>query len=208
MPLFFLQLMLRFLKTRLMKRLFVLLVYSVSAFLFGGCRSPIENTSGVEVIIDGDGQFPAFLAGRWKADKGGWEFVFEPDGTISSAVVSLGRVTMKPGQVTTTAMKLGGKGVFEPGQWTVQYSQEQRKLLVEIAIDHFRVELGDNVVQGQTRDFFTGSVSQDSQMWWADHFSFPEYIADTKNHPNYKLAFDPNDNPRDSLIFEKVTGPK
>jgi hypothetical protein len=201
-----------------MKRLFVLLVYSVSAFLFGGCRSPIEKISppgllrkparGVEVTIDGDGQFPAFLAGRWKADKGGWEFVFEPDGKISSAVVSLGRVTMKPGQVTTTAMKLGGKGVFEPGQWTVQYSQEHRKLLVEIAIDHFRVELGDNVVQGQTRDFFTGSVSQDGQIWWADHFSFPQYIADTKKHPNYKLAFDPNDNPKESLIFEKITGPK
>ncbi len=191
-----------------MKRLLLLFVCSLSAFLFSGCQSPIENTSGVEVIIDGDGQFPAFLVGRWKADKGGWEFVFEPDGTISSAVVSLGRVTMKPGQVTTTPMKLGGKGVFEPGPWTVQYSQEQRELLVEIAIDHFRVELGDNVVQGQTRDFFVGSVSEDGQTWWADQFSFPEYIADTKKHPNYKLAFDPNDNPRDSLIFEKVTGSK
>jgi hypothetical protein len=98
--------------------------------------------------------------------------------------------------------------VFEPGPWTVQYSQEKRELLVEIAIDHFRVELGDNVVQGQTRDFFVGSVSEDNQMWWADLFSFPEYIADTEKHPNYKLPFDPNDNPRDSLIFEKVTGSK
>jgi len=174
-----------------MKRLLVLSVCSLSAFLLIGCQ-----------------QFPAFLVGRWKADKGGWEFVFEPDGTISSAVVSLGRVTMKPGQVTTTPMKLGGKGVFEPGQWTVQYTPEPRELLVEIAIDHFRVERGDNVVQGQSRDFFIGPVSEDGQMWWADRFSFPEYIVDTKKHPNYKLPFDPNDNPQDSLIFQKVTGSK
>jgi len=159
----------------------------------------------VEVIVDGDGRFPTFLAGRWKADKGGWEFVFEPDGVISSAVVSLGRVRMRPGQVTTTQMKMGGKGVFEPGQWTVQYSQEKRELILQIAIEHFRVELGDNVVQGQTRDFFVGLVSSDGQLWWPDRFSFPEYIVDTKKYPNYKLPSDPNNNPRESLIFRKVT---
>jgi hypothetical protein len=191
-----------------MKRLLVLSVCGLSFFLLVGCQSSAKKKSGVEVVVDGDGQFPAFLVGRWEADKGGWEFVFEPDGTISSAVISLGRVTMKPGQVTTTRMKLGGEGVFEPGPWRVQYSQEPRKLLVEITIEHFRVELGDSVMQGKTRDFFTGSVSQDGQIWWADRFSFPEYIADTKKHPNYKLAFDPNDNPRDSLIFQKVTESK
>ena len=191
-----------------MKRLLVLSVCGLSFFLLVGCQNSAKKKSGVEVVIDGDGQFPAFLVGRWEADKGGWEFVFEPDGTISSAVISLGRVTMKPGQVTTTRMKLGGQGVFEPGPWRVQYSQEPRKLLVEITIEHFRVELGDSVMQGQTRDFFTGSVSQDGQIWWAERFSFPEYIADTKKYPNYKLAFDPNDNPRDSLIFQKVTESK
>jgi len=191
-----------------MKRLLVLSVCGLSIFLLSGCRSSAEKKSGVDVIVEGDGQFPPFLVGRWKADKGGWEFVFEQDGTISSAVVSLGRVTMKPGQVTTTSMKLGGKGVFEPGQWTVQYSPKHRELSVEITIDRFRVELGDSVVQGQTWDFFTGSVSEDGQIWWADQFSLPEYIADTEKHPNYKLAFDPNDNPRESLIFQKLTQSK
>jgi len=192
----------------MMKRLLVLSFWGLFVFLLSGCQSSAGNKSGVDVIIEGDGQFPPFLVGRWKADKGGWEFVFEPDGTISSAVVSLGRVTMKPGQITTTSMKLGGKGVFEPAQWTVQYLPEHRELSVEIAIDRFRVELGENIVQGQTRDFFIGSVSVDGQLWWADRFSFSEYIADTKKYPNYKLPFDPNDNPRDSLIFQKVTKSK
>ena len=209
MPLFFiLQLLPVFVSIRFMKRLVIFLFCSLSVFLLTGCQSPDGNKRDVEVIIDGNGQFPDFLVGRWKADKGGWEIVFEPDGTISSAVISLGRVRMKPGQVTTVPMKLGGKGVFKPGQWTVQYSQEQRELIVEIAIDHFRVELGDNVLQGHTRDFFIGSISRDGQSWWADRYTFPEYIADTKKYHNYTLPFDPNDNPREGLLFQKVPASK
>jgi len=127
----------------MMKQLLVLSICGLSVFLLGSCRSSAGNKSGVEVIIDGDGQFPAFLVGRWKADKGGWEIVFEPDGTISSAVVSLGRAKMRPGQVTAAQMKMGGKGLF-----------------------------------------------------------------DTKKYPNYKLPFNPDDNPRESLIFQKVTKSK
>ena len=188
-----------------MKRSLVPLVCGLFVFLLGGCRSSGGNAGGVEVIIDGDGQFPAFLVGTWQADRSGWEIVFEPDGTIASAVVSIGRVRMQPGKVTTVPMVLGGKGVFEPGQWTVEYSQERRELIVEIVIAHFRTELGDAVLQGQTRDFFVGPVSADGQLWWADRFSYPKYIADTKEHPNFELPSDPNDNPRGRLVFKKVT---
>ncbi len=187
-----------------MKRLAVLLVCSSSVFLLSGCQNSAGDNSGVEVIIDGDGQFPDFLVGRWKADDGAWEFVFEPDGTISSAVVSLGRARLRPGHVTTVPMQLGGKGVFEPGLWTVQYFQERRELIVEIAIDNFHVELGDSVLRGRTRDFFIGSVSKDGRLWSAERLSFPEYVADTKKHPNYKLTVDPNDNPPKGILFQKV----
>jgi hypothetical protein len=185
----------------LMRRL---LVFGLFILSFNGCHNSAGSKRGVEVIIDGDGQFPDFLVGKWKAEAGVWEIVFEPDGAISSAVVSIGRVRLKPGQVTTVPMQLGGKGVFEPGLWTVQYSQEQRQLIVEIAIERFHVELGDSVLKGRTRDFFIGSVSGDGQSWWADRFSYPEYIADTKKYHDYKLPFDPNENPRESLLFQKV----
>ena len=185
-----------------------ILVLSICCFLIfqsGGCQSPLGRKGGVEVIVDGDGQFPKFLVGTWRADKGGWEIVFEPDGKISSAVVSLGRVRMKPGRVTKTQMVLGGEGLFRPGKWTVQYSPDRRELGVVISIEHFRVEMGENVVQGKTRDFFIGSVSSDGRLWWADRYKFPEYIVDTKKYPNYRLPFDPNDSPRESLLFQKVT---
>jgi len=64
-----------------MKKIFVLSICSLSVFLLGSCLSSGGNESCVEVVIDGDGRFPGFLVGRWRADKGGWEIVFEPDGT-------------------------------------------------------------------------------------------------------------------------------
>jgi len=187
-----------------MGRSVVLLLCFLSVSLLGGCKSGASKEPAVEVTIDGDGQFPDFLVGTWKADRGGWEFVFEPDGTISSAVVSIGRVRMKPGQITTVPMQLGGKGVFEPGRWAVQYSHDQRELIVEIAIDRFHVELGDSVLRGRTRDFFVGSVSADGQLWWAERISFPEYIADTKKYRDHRLPVDPDDNAREGLLFQKV----
>ena len=189
-----------------MKRFIFLLVYICLAVVLSGCRSPAGN--GVEVTVDGIEQFPDFLVGTWKADEGGWEFVFEPDGKISSATVSLGRAKLQPGRTTTIPMQMGGKSVYKPGLWTVQYSHQQRELIVEIAIDHFRIELGDNVIEGRTRDFFVGSVSADGKSWWADRLSFPEYVVDTEKFHNYKLPFDPNDNPRESLLFQKVAESK
>ena len=187
-----------------MKRFSLLLVYIFLAAVLTGCRSSAGSRDGVEVTVDGDGQFPDFLVGRWKAEEGGWEFAFEPDGKISSATVSIGRAKLQPGRKTTVPMQMGGKGVYKPGLWTVQYSHQQRELIVEIAIDHFRIELGDNVIEGRTRDFFVGSVSEDGKSWWADRLSFPEYVVDTEKYHNYKLPFDPKDNPRESLLFQKV----
>lgn len=187
-----------------MRRVVITLFFCLAVFLLEGCKIQTPPEPAVEVAIDGDGAFPDFLVGRWKADHGGWEFVFEPNGTISSAVVSIGRVTIKPGRTTTVPMKLGGQGVFEPGRWTVQYSHAQRELIVEIVIDRFHVELGDNVLRGKTRDFFIGSVSEDGQLWPVERISFPEYIADTKKNPNRKLPVDPQNSARESLLFLKV----
>ena len=187
-----------------MKRFVFLLVYIFLAVVISGCRGPAAANNGVEVIVDDGGQFPEFLVGTWKAESGGWEFIFETDGKISSAIVSIGRAKLQPGRTTTVPMQMGGKGVYKPGLWTVQYSPQQRELVVEIAIDHFRVELGDNVIHGRTRDFFTGSVSPDGKSWWADRLTFPEYVVDTEKYNNYKLPFDPNDPPRESILFQKI----
>ena len=187
-----------------MKQLLLLLLFSLSVFSHSGCHGSAESPPAIEVVIDGGGQFPDFLVGTWKADSGGWEIVFEPNGAISSVVVSLGRVRMKPGQVIKVPMKLGGKGVFEAGPWAVQYSPERRELVAEIAIASFRAELGGGVVKGRTLDIFAGPVSRDGRSWWANRFSFPEYVADTEKYRDHKLTVDPNDSPPEELLFRKV----
>lgn len=183
----------------------VLALCGLCVFVNVGCRQPVEDMPAVDVTVEGDGEFPEYLAGTWKADDGGWEIVFEPNGTISSAVVSLGRVRLKPEQVTTVPMKMGGKGVFEAGPWAVQYSPERRELTVEIVIASFHVELGESVVKGRRMDLFTGTISPDGQSWWASRYGFPEYVADTKKYHDKKLTVDPNANPPEELLFQKVS---
>jgi len=179
-------------------------VLCLTAFLISGCPNDAVIKNGMDVIVDGDGQFPPSLAGTWKADQGGWEIIFGPDGKITSAVISLGRAKITPGRVTTVPMELGGKGTFTPGLWSVQYLQEQRQLIVEIVVDSFRVELGENIIKGRTRDFFIGEVSKDGTFWQAERFSYPEYTVDTAKFPNYKLPVDPNENPKEKLLFQKA----
>jgi len=188
-----------------MQRLLLLLFCGFSVCQFGGCQSPPGNKSGVEVIIEGGGEFPESLVGVWKADKDGWEFVFEPDGTLSSVVVSLGRVRMKPGEVTTVPMKMGGKGIYEPGEWVVHYVPTVRELMVRISLKNLYVKVGESVLEGKSTDVFAGPVIQDGKVWQVEWTSFPDYVAHTAENPNFRMSEDPDYGLSKSLIFEKVT---
>lgn len=185
-----------------MKQLLVLAGFAVLLLGLAGCQNV---NRGVEVIIEGGGEFPEFLVGRWKADKHGWEFAFEPDGAISSAVISLGRVRIRPGEVTTVPMKMGGKGIYEPGEWMVHYAPAGRELTVRISLKNFYVELGEDVLKGKSTDIFAGPISQDGKVWQVDWTSFPDYVAHTAKYPDFKMAADPNYGVSKAIIFEKVT---
>lgn len=173
--------------------------------LLCGCNN--AGRKAMDVIVDGNGQFPENLAGIWRSDNDAWEFDIKPDGKIAWAIISLGDVKIEPGKTTRVPMKEGGEGVFEPGQWTVWYLQKQHEMTVEITIDYFRTELGKDVIHGKTRDLFTGSVSQDGTLWYTQRFSYPEYIVDTQKYHEYKLPVDPNENPKENLLFRKITKP-
>lgn len=188
-----------------MKKLVLLAGFAAVLSELVGCQTTAKQTAAIEVIIDGNGEFPQFLVGTWKADKYGWEFVFEPDGTISSAVIALGRVRMKPGQKTTIPMKKGGKGVFEPGQWLVQYIPTDRELMVKISLKNFYTELGGGVLEGKSTDIFVGTISDDGKLWYVDWIGFPVYTAHTAKYPNFDLSADPNYGVSKTLVFEKVT---
>lgn len=186
-----------------MRRLLILLVCGLSVLLLlSGCQGSAANKSGVDVIVEGGGKFPQFLVGKWRPDDAGWEFVFEPDGTISSAMIDNGMLIVNPSErVATIPLKDGGVGTYELGQWTVQYSPSNRELSVQIVVDQLHLDMLSFGLLGRTDDLFVGPVSEDWQTWTAEWSTFPEYIA-LMPEPS-ELPFDPNDNPKGTLVFRK-----
>lgn len=170
-------------------------------------NSPGRNQAGdaVKVAIEENSQFPKFLVGTWRASNNeGWEFVFEADGKITSAVIALGRVRIPPGQLTTVPTITGGKGVFQPGQWTVHYIPSTRELTIKIVIDSLRVEMGDNILEGKSTDVFVGRIAPTGNTWQVEWTSFPQYTGHTKEHPNFDFSGDLVYGTTETLVFEKI----
>ena len=80
-----------------MSKTFGAVILAVAFMGVAGCQ---ESRRGVEVSIAGEGGFPEFMVGKWVDEKENWEFVFEPDGRISTSVLPLGKVRIVPGEVT------------------------------------------------------------------------------------------------------------
>jgi len=104
--------------------------------------------------------------------------------------------------MTTVPMRLAGKGVFKPGEWTVRHSPETCELVIEIVVEDLNVE--GRYIAGQTRDFFAGPVCEDG--YAADRFSFAEYIVNTNKCHEFELPSHPNDATRKNVAFCKHSG--
>ena len=193
-----------------MKR--ILMYCVLSSFFVTGCQSTNDSmhneTESVNVVIEGQSDFPNFLVGTWMAnDKSGWEIVIEPNGSISSAVHTIARERLQPAQTKTVPAKQGGEGIFEAGNWLVQYNSDNRELTVEITLDHFNIQMGSEMVEGSSLDILTGIVSKDGKQWQTEWFSDPEYFVTTGEVSRQKLPTDPNDNPKETIVFTKVENP-
>lgn len=188
-----------------MRQTLVVIACLVVVLATTGCRtSATSDQDAVVVTVEGRGRFPAALAGRWKADRDGWEFVFDPDGHISSATISLGRVQVLPGQKTSLATRSGGQGAFEPGSWTVHYEPATGELTVKIVMKHVRVEMADTVVEGTSTDAFSGAISAETGIWQAQWTAFTHYTVTRPGRPPTDLSTDPVYGQTRALTFEKT----
>jgi len=170
-----------------------------------GCRSGRDRSQDdVKVVIEGGGPFPEALAGRWQADRDGWQLVIEGDGRVSAAVISLGRVEVTAGQKTTVPTRSGGLGVFHPGLWTVHYAPGTQELTVKISMDYVRVEMGENTLEGKSTDIFAGKVALAEGLWQAEWTTFTDYTARTPEGHTFKLATDATYGESKLLTFRKV----
>ncbi len=185
-----------------MKQLLMRVSCLLMLLSFLGC----QGSNRTEVTVAGGGAFPESFAGRWKADKGGWEIVFGRDGTISSAVISFGRREVRPGRTTTMPLKRGGEGFLEADVWTVDYEPVSKELAVEIKIKAYRMEMGGNIIRGKLKDLLIGWVSEDGKSWQTEWFSFGDYIVTTPDseYKDYKLPITEGSEVRGAVLFTKT----
>jgi len=189
----------------------VLAGHLVIALFLSGCRQEpntaervLSREQAVEVIIEGADSFPKFLAGHWKNDQTGWEFVFDEDGYISSATLAFGKFHVEPGVISRVSMRRGKTSVLEPGPWLIRYSAPENQLLIEIVIKHLHAEMGGGVIEGDSKDVFIGTLYPQLDQWRADWFRYPQYTATTNLHKDFPLYSDPNAAPT-PLVFSRVT---
>ncbi|MEN6428900.1 MAG: hypothetical protein ABFE13_26425 [Phycisphaerales bacterium] len=190
-----------------MRIVWLFAVVCVTLSVPGGCARPENKSKSVEPVmaVTEDGSaFPAALAGLWKSDQQGWEFIFASDGRISSAIIGFGRVRIVPGQTTTTPTQTGGQAVFTPGPWVVHYDPAARMLTVKITMDHVQVPMGANMLEGSSTDTFTGVVSPNMDIWQAQWTAFTDYKARTKDGKSVDLATDDTHGQTQRLVFTKT----
>jgi len=130
--------------------------------------------------------------------------VFEPDGRISSAVISLGRVSVTPGRTTTVPTQSGGQAVFTPGPWTVHYDPGARMLTVKIAMEHVRVPMAANVLEGSSTDVFAGPVLASGDTWQVEWTTFTHYTARADGSTPVDLSTDSTYGEARPLVFTKT----
>ena len=170
-----------------------------------GCNRPQSKPAAPVAVATEDGSpFPAGLAGLWKADRHGWEFVIEPDGRISSAVVSFGRVRVLPGQTTTLATKTGEQAVFTPGPWAVHYDPAANMLTLKIAMAHIHFPMTPNLLEGSSTDVLSGVVSPSMDTWQVQWTTFTAYAVRTADGKSTDLSTDKTYGETQSLVFART----
>ncbi len=182
-------------------------VYGLACcLLLAGCQTATTgHRDNVQVIVDGGGVFPASLAGRWRADRHGWELRFEPDGRIASAVLSLGRVKVTPGIQTTVPTAGGGQGTFKPGTWTVFYEPATQQLTVKLAMTGVRIEMAGNVLEGKSIDTFSGPIAAAEGVWQTQWSAFTQYKVHNAEGDETDLSTDPTYGETQALTFRRVS---
>ncbi len=164
-----------------MKHWLVFLVCCVVLLQVAGCESAGRpDSSGVEVTVEDDGEFPeplvvqesgfpANLAGTWKADVSKWSITLGPEGEIISSINEAGmNMVMAEGGL----LQEGGGGnrylVFQFGDSFTEYNRESRKLTATINIESLSMVFQERIFEGDMKYVISGSISDDGNRWLAD----------------------------------------
>jgi len=159
----------------------------------------------VDVEMPEGATFPELMVGMWSAPRHNWMLELAPDGRIASAMIPLGQVAILPGERAVVPMIDSGQGIYEPGQWTVQYDPASEELTVVVTMRYVRVTVLNNVIIGKSRDAFVGQVSPDGQFWEVKWTGFPAYWASTDAGLTWKyLGVEDEYGSTQNVVFEKL----
>lgn len=174
-----------------MKQLLVLAGCCVTLFGLVGCQWQLGKSFGA-----GQAVLPPDIAGTWKAYGSSWKIVLSPDGTVSSALIPMGTIEVRPNQTTEMEMKDGSISTFKAGDCIVEYTPETRELFVSVEIEEFHIIFLDNRIDGNSIDRFIGPVSEDGKAWMTDWINVFDYGPRFPQGPNDIIAV--------PLIFERI----
>jgi len=136
------------------------------AAMLTGCDGSVGSASKGE-LFKGDG-FPQCLVGVWKANRYGWAFKFEPDGSIRKLRHMLARevdMVTDEGVIYMEGPKEGTYALFIIELCEANYEPDTRTLLVKVFLDQYEMVLPNGVLEGGSKDYFTGQVSEDCKTW-------------------------------------------
>jgi hypothetical protein len=72
-------------------------------------------------------------------------------------------------------------------------------------MDHVRVEMGGDMLEGSSTDVFTGPISPAFDTWPAEWTSFTRYTAHTPQGTSFDLSTDPTYGETKPLTFSRRT---
>jgi len=139
---------------------------------------------------------PSDIAGAWKARQSPWKIVLAPNGTVSSAVIDMGEVEVRPNKTSKVEMKDGSFSTYRAGNCIVEYTPATRELFVSVEMKKIHVVFMDQLIDGNSTDRFVGPVSEDGKQWTA------EWIKTFDYGPRFPQ--DPNEIYAEPVVFDKI----
>jgi hypothetical protein len=163
---------------------FILYLFVIAV---GGCRE-LTNSQEPNTLL------PPEAYGIWRAEDPASRLEIEigPDGEVVSAVVSPGGVKVYPNTTTNVEMLNGKISKYQAGSFLVAYDAEMRELNVSIDLLHLEIFIGDDKLEGEKRDFFSGTVSEDGELWdatWLEVFDYGPRLPMDKRSPGEPMRF-------------------
>ena len=150
------------------------LVIYIGLFMFlvpAGCQETGKTDNQTYPVFQNKKDFARALAGTWRAEGSFWEIDFAPDGTISSAVIPLGNVRIRPNQTTEVKGWLGEPGIFQAGSCPVYLEPQSRQISIQIPIEKVYARFATASLDGTCQYFIEGEMAKNNQALFATAFT-------------------------------------